>query len=139
MLHEAESSPATVLAVGLGDASLAAVRHATAGPRAASLTTVEDAHRARDWLARHRSATVLVVARFHEADAWGLCSLLVTLLERSKAVPVVVVSPVPRPSLPVLITDHPGLVVVDPADQLVLCATVETALERCGTHVSTPI
>lgn len=114
----------TILAVGLETEAGAALRSWVAADAVGNLTEVADAHDAREWLDAATERPLVVIARFGEADAWGLSSLFSRLRRVQPAVPVILVSDVPRASLPVLLTDTPGLSTVVLGDEDALVAAV---------------
>lgn len=100
-----------VLAVGLDDGCLDLLTTAMERQDEATLVAQPDAHSARDWLRRGGAAPRLIVATFHETDAWGLSALLAGACSRgaSGTPDVLLLTDVPAAALPVLITDVAGL------------------------------
>lgn len=116
-----------LLVVGLGDETVALAAR-LAGVDA--VVALNDVHEARRWVAGNPGESVVVAARFHESDAWSLSALLATL-PRAEGT-VLLLADVPRPALPVLITDHPGVVAIDPEDRPALESAVSAALRGLG-------
>lgn len=100
-----------VLAVGLDDGCLELLTSAMERRDEATLVAHPDAQSARDWPRRGDAAPRLIVAAFHEADAWGLSALLAGVCSRgaSGSPDVLLLTDVPGAALPVLITDVAGL------------------------------
>ena len=100
-----------VLAVGLDVDELEVLQ--TSGAEAIAVADACDARRCLD---EEPTGVQAVVARFDEADAWALSSLFAGVRRRCRQVPILLVTDVPRPALPVLITDLSGLRLLVPGD-----------------------
>ena len=76
-----------------------------------TVVTCSDARAARKWLGDGGDAPLLIIAAFHEHEAWGLSALFTRVRSRAtgNTTELVLVSELPVVALPVLITDVSGL------------------------------
>lgn len=114
-----------LLAVGLGEEERALVVDKAGADGTVLFADNVDARR---WTSEHADEPVLVVARFSESDSWGLTALLTALQQVGQQPTVILLADVPRPALPVLITDHPGLITIDPQDRRALESALSAVL-----------
>lgn len=122
-----------LLAVGLDEHEVELAGR-VAGPGA--VVAVEGARAAREWLTGRTGVSVVVAARFREPDVWALNTLLAALRIGDRCTSVLLRADVPRAALPVLITDHPGLLTLDPDDPHTFEAALTAALARTTTIAS---
>lgn len=108
-----------VLTVGLDRDVAIVVADAASGHRApATVVSVVDASAGRSWLTERsvQGEQLVVLAAFREDDAWGLSTLFarVRSFAAARRPELMLISNVPVPLLPVLITDFRGISVFPP-------------------------
>lgn len=101
-----------------------------------AVAAASDASATRAWLAGRPREYPFIVIRFREPDVWALSTLLAALRKEDRCPSVLLLADVPRSALPVLVTDHPGLLTVDPRDLAALEDALAAGLARTATTAS---